>query len=117
MPPSARTRDLMTTFSWARLVMASAARRTTEAPGGGPPPAGGGAVGAVAGEEGDEAREGARVGDGVLVLLLDREQAQDEAGLLLDVLAAVRVVVWDWQRERERKRGRKSELVKKKEKK
>ena len=28
MPPSERTRLLMTTFSWARLVTASAARRT-----------------------------------------------------------------------------------------
>ena len=39
-------------------------------------------------QEGDEAGEGPGVGDGVLVLLLDREEAQDEAGLLLDVLAA-----------------------------
>ena len=45
IPPSALTRDLMTTFSWERLVMASAALRTTDAPGGGPPPEGGGAVG------------------------------------------------------------------------
>lgn len=45
----------------------------------------------MAAEEGDEARQRARVGDRVLVLLLDREEAEDEAGLLLDVLAAVRV--------------------------
>lgn len=42
----------------------------------------------MAPEQGDEPRDRSRVGDGVLMLLLDGEEAEDEAGLLLDVLAA-----------------------------
>jgi len=45
----------------------------------------------VAVEEGHEAGQRARVRDGVLVLRFDGQQAQDEAGLLFDVLAAERM--------------------------
>jgi hypothetical protein len=46
----------------------------------------------VPAQQGDEPRQRTRVGDRMLVLLLDGEEAQDEAGLLLDVLAAVSII-------------------------